>query len=105
MGVSIKIDLLFSVRALSLVVIILLHNISGNNPASWLNYLAHVVPALVFVSAYMSLVTLLADTYYSYSNYNNHLAKPGLLLVVVCGYILLALLGLITFGNNLMIIF
>lgn len=49
----------------------------------------------------MSLVTLLADTYYSYSNYNNHLAKPGLLLVVVIGYILLALLALITFGNQI----
>ena len=84
---------------MSLVIIITLGNISGNDPASWFNYVAHAVPAFVFVSAYMSLVTLLADTYYSYSNYNNHLAKPGLLLVVVVGYILLALLALITFGN------
>jgi hypothetical protein len=60
----------------------------------------HVVPAFVFVSAYMSLVTLLSDTYYSYSNYNNHFAKPALLMVVVCCYIILAVVGLITFGKK-----
>lgn len=79
--------------------IITLGNSSGNNPSSWFNYLAHVVPSFVFVSAYMSLVTLLADTYYQYSNYNNHLAKPALLLVVVSGYIILALMALITFSK------
>jgi hypothetical protein len=47
----------------------------------------------------MNLVTFLADLYYSHSNYNNHLAKPAMILVVVCSYILLTLLALITFGK------
>lgn len=89
----------FTVRALSLVFIILLHNSSGNNPSSWFNYACHVVPAFVFVSAYMYLVTFLADLYYSNIEYNNHLAKPALLLIVVSAYIILALMALITFGN------
>jgi len=87
------------VRALSLVLIIILGNSSGNNPTSWFNYLAHVVPSFVFVSAYIYLLTILADSYYSDSNYNNHLAKPAFLLVVVSSYILLALIALISFGK------
>lgn len=81
--------------------IIILGNSSGNNPTSWFNYVAHVVPAFVFVSAYIYLLTILADSYYSDSNYNNHLAKPAILLVVVSSYILLALIALISFGKNL----
>ncbi len=83
------------------MLIIILRNSSGNNPISWFNYIAHVVPAFVFVSAYIYLLTILADSYYSDSNYNNHLAKPAILLVVVGSYIVLALIALITFGNIL----
>ena len=86
------------VRALSMVIIITLGNLSGNNPTSWFNYIAHIVPSIIFVSAYMSLVTFLADLYYSNSNYQNHLAKPALLLAVISTYIILALIALITFG-------
>ena len=87
------------VRALSLVIIITLANSSGNNPTSWFNYIAHVVPAFVFVSAYVYLLTILADLYYSNSDYNNHMAKPAFLLVVVSAYIVLALIALISFGK------
>jgi hypothetical protein len=82
------------------VFVIALGNMSGNNPTSWLNYVLHVVPSIVFVSSYMNLVTFLADLYYSHSNYNNHLAKPAMILVVVCSYILLTFMALITFGKK-----
>lgn len=87
------------VRSLSLIFIIILENKTGNDPASWFNYFCHVVPAFVYVSAYMYLVTFLADLYYLNIEYNNHLAKPALLLVVVSAYIILALMALITFGK------
>lgn len=83
-----------------MVFIIIVDNSSGNNPTSWFNYLLHIFPAFVFVSAYMYLVSFLADLYYSNVDYNNHLAKPALLLVVVSAYIILALMALITFGNK-----
>jgi hypothetical protein len=84
---------------LSLIFIIILENKSGNDPGSWFNYVCHVVPAFVFVSTYMYLVTFLADLYYSNTEYNNHLAKPALLMIVVSSYIILALMMLITFGK------
>lgn len=99
------IDIIVIVRAISLIFIIVLENRSGNSPASWFNYICHTVPAFVFVSAYMYLVTFLADLYYSSIEYNNHLAKPALLLVCVSAYIILALMALITFGNIYFIIF
>ena len=88
------------VRAISLIFIIVLENRSGNNPASWFNYLCHTVPAFIFVSAYMYLVTFLADLYYTSIEYNNHLAKPALFLICVSAYIILALMALITFCKN-----
>lgn len=97
----IKIIYMILVRAISLIFIIVLENRSGNNPASWFNYLCHTVPAFIFVSAYMYLVTFLADLYYTSIEYNNHLAKPALLLICVSAYIILALMALITFGNNI----
>jgi hypothetical protein len=87
------------VRAVSMVLIIVLGNTSGSNPTSWLNYIAHVVPSIVFVSAYMSLVTFLADLYYSNSNYQNHIAKPALLLAVVGTYVIIVVIAFVTFGN------
>ena len=85
MGVRLSIKL---VRVVSLIFIIVLENRSGNNPASWFNYFCHIVPAFVFVSAYMYLVTFLADLYYTSLDYNNHVAKPVLLLVVISAYII-----------------
>jgi len=90
--------ILFLVRVISLVFIIILENKSGNDPASWFNYFFHVVPAFVFVSAYTYLVTFFADLYYSNIEYNNHLAKPAILMIVVSSYILLALMALFTFS-------
>jgi hypothetical protein len=83
-----------------LVLIISLGNSSENNPTSWFNYVAHAVPAFIFVSAYINLLTILADSYYANSNYNNHLVKPAFLLLVVASYIILAIIALISFGNN-----
>jgi hypothetical protein len=79
--------------------IIILENNSGNNPTSWFNYVAHAVPAFIFVSAYVYLLEILADSYYTESNYNNHLIKPAFLLLVVGSYVLLALIALISFGK------
>ena len=84
---------------MSLVLIITLGNSSENNPTSWFNYVAHVVPAFIFVSAYVYLLSILADSYYSESNYNNHLVKPAFLLLVVGSYIILAIIALISFGK------
>ncbi len=88
------------VRALSLVFIIVLENKSGNDPASWFNYICHVVPAFVYVSGYMYLVTYLTDLYHSSIEYYNHLTKPALLLTVVSSYIILVMMALITFGKK-----
>ena len=85
------------IRTLSLIFIIILGNPLGNNPSSWLNSLLHIVPAFIFVSAYMYLATFLADLYYTNINYNNHLIKPVLLFIVVCGYIILAIVAFFTF--------
>ncbi len=81
----------------------MLENKSGNDPASWFNYICHVVPAFVFVSGYMYFVTSLTDLYYSNTDYVNHLTKPALLLTVVSSYIILAMMALITFGKNILI--
>ena len=85
------------IRTLSLIFIIILGNPLGNNPSSWLNSLLHIVPAFIFVSAYMYLATFLADLYYTNINYHNHLIKPVLLFIVVCGYIILAIVAFFTF--------
>lgn len=84
-------------RTISLIFIIILGNPLGNNPSSWLNSLLHIVPAFIFVSAYMYLATFLADLYYTNINYNNHLIKPVLLFIVVSGYIILAIVAFFTF--------
>lgn len=85
------------IRTLSLIFIIMLGNPSGDNGVSWLNSLLHVLPAFIFVSAYMYLATFLADLYYQNIEYNNHIMKPALLITVGSGYIILALIALITF--------
>ena len=84
---------------MSLVLIIVLENSSENNPTSWFNYVAHVVPAFLFVSAYVYLLTILADSFYADSSYNNHFVKPAFLLLVVGSYIILAIIALISFGK------
>ena len=85
------------IRTVSLIFIIILGNPLGNNPSSWLNSLLHIVPAFIFVSAYMYLATFLADLYYNSIAYHNHLIKPALLFIVVSGYIILAIVALLTF--------
>jgi hypothetical protein len=77
-----------------------LGNSSENNPTSWFNYVAHAVPAFIFVSAYVYLLQILADSYYAESNYNNHFVQPAFLLLVVGSYVILAIIALISFGKN-----
>lgn len=85
------------VRALSLVLVILLENNSGNSPTAWVNYLAHVVPSMLFVSGYMALVSLLADYYYTIRDETNHIVESTLRIIVVTGYVLIALIALWSF--------
>ena len=85
------------VRALSLIFILAFGNPNGNNASSWLNSIFHVGPAFLFVSSYMYLATFLGDLYYSNIEYNNHLMKPFLVVIVSGGYLVLIILALITF--------
>lgn len=87
-------------RAVSLIIVIILENNSGNSPTAWMNYLAHVLPSMMFVSAYMALLYLLIDYYYSLKNEINHLIQPILRIVVVCGYIIIAIIALISFASK-----
>jgi hypothetical protein len=54
------------------------------------------VPAFVFVSSYMYLATFFSDIYYSTIDYRNHLLRPALTIIINGGYLLLALIALIT---------
>ena len=85
------------VRTLSLIFIIAFGNPNGNNATSWLNAIFHVDPAFLFVSSYMYLATFLGDLYYSNIEYNNHLMKQALVLIVSGGYCVLVILALVTF--------
>jgi hypothetical protein len=85
------------VRSLSIFFIMLFGNPNENNSISWLNSLLHVGPAFLFVSSYMYLATFLADLYYKNIDYNNHLLKPSLSLLVSGGYFILGFLAIITF--------
>lgn len=85
------------IRALSLIIVILLENNSGNSPTAWVNYLAHIVPSMSFLSGYMALVSLLADYYYTIRDETNHLVYLSLRLIIVFGYILLAIIALFSF--------
>ena len=85
------------VRALSLIFILAFGNPNGNNATSWLNSIFHVGPAFLFVSSYMYLATFLGDLYYSNIEYNNHLMKPFLVVIVSGGYLVLIILAFITF--------
>jgi hypothetical protein len=87
-------------RAVSLIIVIVLENSSSNNPTSWVNYLAHVIPSMIFVSAYMGLIYILADYYYEIKDESNHIVYPALRIIVVSGYIIIALLGLISFASK-----
>ena len=84
------------IRSLSLIFILLFGNPNGNNAISWLNSILHVGPAFLFVSSYMYLATFLVDLYYTNIEYNNHLMKPFLGLMVGGGYLVLIFLALIT---------
>jgi hypothetical protein len=93
------------VRALSLIFILLFGNPNGNNAISWLNSILHVGPAFLFVSSYMYLATFLVDLYYTNIDYNNHLMKPFLGLIVGGGYLILIFLALITLIAKAYLIF
>lgn len=86
------------VRALSLIIVILLENNSGDSPTAWINYLAHVIPSMMFLSGYMGLVTVLVEYYYLIKNQKNHLVHLILRVIVVFGYFLIAIIALISFA-------
>lgn len=86
------------VRAFSLIIVILLENNSGDSPTAWINYLAHVVPSMMFLSGYMGLVNLLVEYYYLFKNQSNHLVNLILRVIVVFGYFLIAMIALISFA-------
>ena len=83
-------------RTLSLIFILIISNPNGNNGISWINSILHIVPAFVFVSSYMYLATFFSDIYYSTIDYRNHLLRPALTIIINGGYLLLALIALIT---------
>lgn len=87
-------------RAVSLIIVIVLENNSGNSPTAWINYIAHIVPSMIFVSAYMALIYLLADYYYTLKDETNHIIYPTLRIIVVSGYIIIALIALVTFASK-----
>jgi len=88
------------IRAISLVIVILLENNSGDSPTAWVNYLAHVFPSMMFLSGYMALVYLLADYYYTIKDETNHIVYLSLRIIVVASYALLAIIALITFATK-----
>ena len=83
-------------RSLSLIFILIISNPNGNNGISWINSILHVVPAFVFVSSYMYLVTFFSDIYYQLIDYKNHLLRPVLTMIINGGYIFLAFIALIS---------
>lgn len=88
------------IRAISLIIVIILENNSGNSPTAWINYVAHVIPSMFFVSAYMALIYLLADYFYFMKNETNHVVFPTLRIIVVSGYIIIAMIAIISFGSK-----
>lgn len=87
-------------RAISLIIVIVLENNSGNSPTAWVNYLAHIIPSMIFVSAYMALIYLLADYFYTLKDETNHFVYPTLRILVVSAYIIIALIALISFASK-----
>ena len=87
------------IRSISLLIIILTGNNTGNNATAWINYVAHAIPAFCFVSAYMCLVIFFADTYFSTSSYHNQLVKPALFILAISCYVVVTLMALITFSK------
>lgn len=61
-----------------------------------MNSILHVAPAFIFVSSYVYLATFFSDVYYASIGYVNHLLKPALSIAINGGYIILALIALIT---------
>lgn len=88
------------VRAVSLIIVIVLENNSSNSPTAWINYLSHIIPSMIFVSAYMGLIYILADYYYEIKDESNHIVYPTLRIIVVSGYIIIAMIGLISFASK-----
>lgn len=84
------------IRTLSLFFILFINNPNGNNGISWVNSILHVAPAFIFVSSYVYLATFFSDVYYASIGYVNHLLKPALSIAINGGYIILALIALIT---------
>jgi len=84
-----------------LLIIIGLDNNSGDTPIAWVNHVAHAFPAFIFLSAYMGLVIIISDIYYSLANYQNLMIKPMLLTIAASSYIIIAILAFYTFGKYL----
>ena len=52
------------VRALSLVYIIISQNKSDNDMISFINYICHILPTLLFISLYFTYIQFLIEKYY-----------------------------------------
>ena len=85
-----------ALRALSLIFIIIISNPNGNNGISWINSVLHVVPAFVFVTSYYYLAISFSDTYYKMINYESHILRPALTIMINSGYVFLAIIAIIT---------
>lgn len=87
-------------RAISLVIIISIENNSGNNPTGWINFIVHAVPTMLFCSAYMVIVIILANAYYKMRDQTNFVVEASLKTIIVIGYVLLAIVALVTFTTK-----
>ena len=81
-----------------MIIIISLANHSGDDFSSWINYLAHAIPSFLFLSTYMGLIIIISELYYGSINFQNHLVKPTLLMIVLASNILLAIIAFATLG-------
>lgn len=87
-------------RAISLIIIISIENNSGNNPTGWINFIVHAVPTMLFCSAYMVIVIILANAYYKMRDQTNFVVEASLKTIIVIGYVLLAIVALVTFTTK-----
>ena len=84
-----------ALRSLSLIFIIIISNPNGNNGISWINSVLHVVPAFVFVTSYINLAIIFSEIYRT-SGYTSHILRPALIILINSGYVILAIVAIIT---------
>lgn len=88
------------IRAVSLIIVIILENNSGNNKLSFVNYIAHVIPSLSFVSAYIILIYMLSKYYYDLEEKENHFLNPVLKISLFGCYLIITIVALYSLISN-----